>query len=248
MFSTKIMNENGVTMVPLGGYPKEIREKATELYRQGYTKTKIAEILQIGRTTVRRWLRSGTHPYLKPHSIETKQKALELIKSGLSRRQAAEKVGVSYATVVFWAKGLSNKYDNESCKKYPLRLKRKVRRMVIAGMKKREVAGMLNVPYSIICSWTADIHTVNSRLSGASERILAKVVEDGYFMPKHAQLIICRSLRQELGLKLVRVNHNWILYSERDKDKVIKAMLAKLNLNYISTRKMVKLKKLFYAN
>ncbi len=72
--------------------------------------------------------------------------------------------------------------------------------MVRSGVVKREVAGMLGVPYNTLCYWTADIHNSNSKLSGAAEKILAEVIENGYFFPKPKQLNICRILKQNVGL------------------------------------------------
>ena len=37
------MDRIGNKLVPLGGYPKELHEKAMEMYKQGYKKAKIAE-------------------------------------------------------------------------------------------------------------------------------------------------------------------------------------------------------------
>ena len=89
------MNGIGNKLVPLGGYPKELREKAIEMYKQGYKKAKIAEILRVGRTTVRRWTKTGSHTYLKSHSLEEKQKAIDLVSSGMSRKEVSDRIKVS---------------------------------------------------------------------------------------------------------------------------------------------------------
>lgn len=236
------MVESQVKLVPLGGYPVELRQKAIELYKQGYTKTKVAETLGIGRSTARRWLKQGEHPYLKPHPSEAKQKAIDLVRSGKSRREVSEALGISYFTIVFWCRGINTRQKNNF---YSMKLKRKARKLVRSGAKKTEVASMLSIPYYIISSWTADIHNSNSRLSGAAEKILAEVVENGYFFPKPAQLNICRNLRQSVGLRLVNINHKWILYSAKDKESAMKVYLTNRKLNYMSSQRLASIKKLF---
>ena len=72
--------------------------------------------------------------------------------------------------------------------------------MIRSGITKREVASMLGISYNMPCYWTADIHNSNSKLSGAAEKILAEVIENGYFFPKPKQLNICRILKQDVGL------------------------------------------------
>jgi hypothetical protein len=125
-----------------------------------------------------------------------------------------------------------------------MKLKRKARKLVRSGVKKTGVAGMLSVPYYIISSWTADIHSANSKLSGAAEKILAEVVEKGYFFPKPAQLNICRVLKQDLRLRLVNVNHKRILYFARDKDRAMKAYLEINRLNYLNQKHLAEIRKI----
>ena len=236
------MDGIGNKLVPLGGYPKELHEKAIEMYKQGYKKAKIAEILGVGRTTVRRWTKTGSHTYLKPHSSEEKQKAIDLVSSGISRKEVSDRLGISYFTIVYWCRGINTWCKHPS---YPTILKRKARKMVRSGITKREVAGMLGISYNTLCSWTADIHNSNSRLSGAAEKILAEVVEKGYFFPKPKQLNICRVLKQDVGLRLVRLNGKWILYTNNGKELAMKSMLEKEKLNYLSAKKIENVKRLF---
>ena len=125
------------------------------------------------------------------------------------------------------------------------KIKKKARKMARSGMTKREVSGLLNLPYSKICYWTADIHNSNSRISGSVERIVAEVIEKGYFFPKKAQLNTCRIIKQSLGLRLVKLNEKLILYQPNEKDKAIKAIVEKSRLNYLNTRKLENIKKLF---
>ena len=105
---------------------------------------------------------------------------------------------------------------------------------------------MLGISYNMPCYWTADIHNSNSRLSGAAEKILAEVVEKGYFFPKPKQLNICGILKQDVGLRLTRLNGKWILYTNNGKELAMKAMLEKEKLNYLSARRLVSIKRLFY--
>ena len=238
------MDGIGNKLVPLGGYPKELREKAIEMYKQGYKKAKIAEILGVGRTTVRRWTKTGSHTYLKPHSLEEKQKAIDLVSSGMSRKEVSDRLGISYFTIVYWCRGINTWSKHPS---YPAILKRKARKMVRSGITKREVAGMLCISYNMLCSWTADIHNSNSRLSGAAEKILSEVVENGYFFPKPKQLNICRVLKQDVGLRLARLNGKWILYQHNSGDKAIKVMIEKSRLNYLNSRNLNNIRRLFYA-
>ena len=119
--------------------------------------------------------------------------------------------------------------------------------MVRSGITKREVAGMLGVLYNTLCSWTVDIHNSNSRLSGAAEKILEEVIENGYFFLKPKQLNICRILKRDVGLRLTRLNGKWILYTNNGKELAMKALLEKEKLNYLSARRLVSIKKLFYG-
>ena len=100
----------------------------------------------------------------------------------------------------------------------------------------------------MVSSWTADIHNSNSRLSGAAEKILAEVVEKGYFFPKPKQLNICRVLKQDVGLRLTRLNGKWILYVPSEKDKAMKAMLKESKLNYLNAQRLRNIRKLFYVD
>ena len=239
------MDGIGNKLVPLGGYPKELHEKAIEMYEQGYKKIKIAEILGVGRTTVRRWTKTGSHTYFKPHSSEEKQKAIDLVSSGISRKEVSDRLGISYFTIVYWCRGINTWSKHPS---YPTILKRKARKMARSSITKREAAGMLCISYNMLCSWTADIHNSNSRLTGAAEKILAEVVEKGYFFPKPKQLNICRILKQDVGLRLARLNGKWILYELSNKETAMKAMLEKSKMNYLSRQRLSNLKLLFYGS
>ena len=73
-----------------------------------------------------------------------------------------------------WCRGINTWCKHPS---YPAILKRTARKMVRSGITKREVAGMLGIPYNTLCYWTADIHNPDSRLGVAAEKILAEVVE-----------------------------------------------------------------------
>ncbi len=236
------MEEIGTNLVPLGGYPKELREKAIEMYKQGYKKVKIAEILGVGGTTVRRWTKIGSHAYFKPHSPEEKQKAIDLVSSGMRRKEVSDRLRISYFTIVYWCRGI-----NTWCKHlpYPPILRRKARRMVRAGVPKIEVASRLGISRNTIYDWTCDIHTTKSRLTGAAEKILAEVIDKGYFFPNPAQLNTCRNLKQNLGLRLTRLNGKWILYQYNEKDKAVKALLEKSNTNYLSAKETENIKRLF---
>ena len=236
------MDGIGNKLVPLGGYPKELHEKAIEMYEQGYKKIKIAEILGEGRTTVRRWTKTGSHTYFKPHSSEEKQKAIDLVSSGISRKEVSDRLGISYFTIVYWCRGINTWSKHLP---YPPILKRKARRMVRSGVPKIEVAARLGISRNTLYDWTCDIHTINSRLTGAAEKILAEVIDKGYFFPKPAQLNICRNLKQNVRLRLVNINHKWILYSAKDKESAMKVYLTNRKLNYMSSQRLASIKKLF---
>ncbi len=107
---------------------------------------------------------------------------------------------------------------------------------------------MLDISYNTLCSWTADIHNPNSKLSGAAEKILFEVIKEGYFMPKSGQLNVCRALRQNIGLRLIRLNGKWILYEPSHKEIAMKAMLEKSNMNYLSNHRLANIKRLFYGD
>ena len=78
-------------------------------------------------------------------------------------------------------------------------------------------------------------------------KILAEAVEKGYFFPKSAQLNLCRVLKQNVGLKFIRLNGKWILYSHSEKEKAMKAMLEEEKLNYLSERRLASIRNEFYG-
>ena len=237
------MEENAVKMVPLGGYSKDLRERAIEMHVNGYSKTRVAEILGVGRTTVRRWLKCGVNPCYKPYPLDVKQRAIDLVKSGMKRRDVAAKLRISYFTISFWTRGLNqHKYLLQP---YSRKLKRKARKLVKLGLSKITVATKLKIPYNIIQVWTNDIHMSFAHLSGAAERIISLLIKDGYFFPKSGQLGICRSLKQNLYVKMTRIRGVWICYLPGSENKAMKAILEKLNYNLIGSQKLSEIKTLF---
>lgn len=173
-----------------------------------------------------------------------RQKAIKLAKKGLNRTEIANEPHAGYYSVLVWTRGINTWHKHLP---YPPSLKRKARRMVRSGMPKMEVAARLGISRNTLYDWTCDIHTANSRLTGAAEKILTEVVEKGCFFPKPAQLNICRGLKQNVGLRLTRLNGKWILYSHSEKEKAMKAMLEKSKMNYLNSRNLNNIRRLFYA-
>jgi transposase-like protein len=173
-----------------------------------------------------------------------RQKAIKLAKKGLNRTEIANELHAGYYSVLVWTKGINTWHKHLP---YPPSLKRKARRMVRSGVPKMEVAARLSISRNALYDWTCDIHTANSRLTGAAEKILAEVVEKGYFFPKPAQLNICRILKQNVGLRLTRLNSKWILYAPSAGDKAMRTMLEKSRLNYLNSRNLTNIRRLFYA-
>ena len=230
------MAESQVKLVPLGGYPKELRERAIELQKLGYTKVKIADTLGLGRTTVRRWLKSGIHPYFKPHASELKQKAIDLVRSGISRKEAAERLGISYFIVVFWARGISTQ---RIYKVYPLKLKRKVRKLAKAGITKRKIAISFGLPYTKVLDWTSDIN-------GSKYTYLDKLFDKGYVIAKSSEVVafrwLCISLPQ---IRHVVIGRKHIFFMQDKAEKAMKGYLESRQLNYLSSRRLSNIKRLF---
>ncbi len=238
-FYNKIMEENTIKMVPLSGYPKEVREKAIELQKQGYNKTKIAELLGLGRTTVRRWLRQGNHPYLKPHPVEIKERAIEMVKRGMSRMSVSKFLGLSYFTVVFWCRGINVTPKNTV---YPKKLKKNVRKLARLGMTKVEIAGKFRLPYWRILGWTADIR-VNKQYT-----YLERLFEEGCILAKSSEITVLR----ELSLNLPEIRHvvigkKHIFFLQHKSEAAIKAYLDREKLIYLSAKKLASIKTLFYS-
>ena len=230
------MEENAVKMVPLGGYSKDLRERAIELHVNGYSKTRIAELLGVGRTTVRRWLKCGVNPCYKPYPKEIKQKVTDLVKSGMTRREVAEKLEISYFTISFWTRGLTqHKYLPQP---YSRKLKRKARKLVRCGLSKITVAAKLNLPYNVIAIWTNDIHNPGDHLSGAAERIIAILARDGYFFPKNSELSVCRGIREKIQIKVAHIFNTHIVYLENRKNEAIRALLSRKNIQILRGEKM----------
>lgn len=223
-------------------YPQELREKAILLLKQGLSKNKISKEMGISFTTIRRWTAGFDSPYSTNYPREIKEKAIELAKKGLNRTEIARELHVGYYSVLAWTRGINTWHKHLP---YPPILKRKARRMVRSGVPKIEVAARLGISRNTLYDWTCDIHTINSRLTGAAEKILAEVIDKGYFFPKPAQLNICRNLKQNVRLRLVNINHKWILYSAKDKESAMKVYLTNRKLNYMSSQRLASIKKLF---
>ena len=225
-------------------YPQELRDKAILLLKQGFSKSRISKEMGISFTTIRRWTAGFDSPYGINYPQGIKEKAVELAKKGLNRTEIAKELHAGYYSVLVWTRGINTWHKHLP---YPSILKRKARRMVRSGVPKMEVAARLGISRNALYDWTCDIHTANSRLTGAAEKILVEVVEKGYFFPKPAQLNICRTLKQNVGLRLTRLNGKWILYAPSEKDKAIKAIIEKSRLNYLSRQRLSNLKLLFYG-
>lgn len=225
-------------------YPAEVRNRAIDLLKQGLSKNRISKELGVGFTTIRRWTADYDSPYSVHYTQETKEKAVELAKSGISRAEISKNLNVGYYSVLAWTRGINTSYKHLP---YPPTLKRKARRMVRSGLSKMETAARLGVSRNTLYDWTADIHAANSRLTGAAEKILTEVVNKGFFFPKPAQLNVCRMLKQELGLKLVRLQYKWILFLPKEKDEAMKAYLKNRNINYLSAQKLINTKKFFHG-
>ena len=237
------MEENAVKMVPLGGYSKDLRERAIEMHVNGDSKTKIAELLGVGRTTVRRWLRCGVNPYHKPYRVEVKQRAIDLVRLGTSRQAVADQLGASYFTVSFWTRGLNqHKYLP---KPYSRKLKRKTRKLARSGLSKIAVAAKLNLPYNVVALWTNDIHNPSAHLSGAAERIIATLIRDGYVFPKNSELNVCRGIREKLQIRFAHIFNMHIIYLENRKNEAIKALLSKKKIQILRNNKMHEINKVF---
>jgi hypothetical protein len=230
------MAESSVKLVPSGGYPRELREKALELQKLGYTKVKIADTLGLGRTTVRRWLKSGVHFYFKPHASELKQKAVDLVRSGISREEAAERLGISYFTVVFWARGIATKREH---KHYPLKLKRNVRKLAKAGITKRKIAISFGLPYNKVLDWTSDIN-------GGKYTCLYKLFDKGYVIAKSSEVVafrwLCISLPQ---IRHVVIGRKHVFFLQDKAEKAMKGYLESKQLNYLSSQRLNNIKRLF---
>ena len=223
-------------------YPQELKDKAILLLKQGFSKNRISKEMGISFTTIRRWTAGFDSPYSIHYSEEMRQKAIELAKKGLNRTEIANELHAGYYSVLVWTRGINTWHKHLP---YPSILKRKARRMVRSGVPKMEVAARLGISRNALYDWTCDIHTANSRLTGAAEKILAEVVEKSYFFPKPAQLNICRGLKQNVGLRLAKLDGKWILYSNSEKEKAMKAMLEETRLNYLSAQKLGRMKRLF---
>ena len=237
------MEGNAVKMVPLGGYSKDLRERAIEMHVNGYSKTRVAEILGVGRTTIRRWLKQGEHPYLKPHPLELKEKAIALVKAGSSRKEVADLLKISYFTISFWTRGFNqHRYLPQP---YSRKLKRKARKLVRLGLSKIEVAAKLNIPYNIVAVWTNDIHNSGAHLSGAAERIISVLIRDGYVFPKNSELSVCRGIREKTQIKFAHVFNTHIVYLENRKNEAIKALLSKNSIQILRANKMHELNLVF---
>ena len=214
-------------------YPQELRDKAILLLKQGFSKSRISKEMGISFTTIRRWTAGFDSPYGINYPQGIKEKAVELAKKGLNRTEIAKELHAGYYSVLVWTRGINTWHKRLP---YPPILKRKARRMIRSGVPKMEVAARLGVSRNALYDWTCDIHTANSRLTGAAEKILAEVVEKGYFFPKPAQLNICRVLKQNVGLRLTRLSDKWILYELSNKETAMRAMLEKSKMNYLSDK------------
>jgi hypothetical protein len=230
-------------LIPLGGYSNNLKEKAKVLLAKHNSKVKIAEILGVSRTTVRRWLKGGEHTYYKPHSSELRQKARVLLDEGNSRMQIANKLNLSYFTVTFWLRGIGTKQK----KVYPDSLKRKVRRFARKGLLKIEIARILDVSYEKVIVWTSDIKNGKSKLSGRATQILSQIINDGYFVPGQSDLSICRELSQLVPIKTTIIRGLRIYYLKESAAKAMQHLLEKKNISYMSATKLRRIQNTLYA-
>ena len=232
------MAESQVKLVPLGGYPKELRERAIELQKLGYTKVKIAETLGLGRTTVRRWLKSGIHTYFKPHTSELKQKAVDLVRSGINRKEAAERLAISYFTVVFWARGINTRQIH---KVYPLKLKKKVRKLAKAGITKRKIAVSFGLPYNKVLDWTYDVN-------GSKYACLNKLFDNGYVIAKSSEVAAFRGLSINLPqIRHVVICRKHVFFLQDKAEKAMRGYMESEKLNYLSSQRFASIRKLFIS-
>ncbi len=230
-------------MIERFSYPTTLHEKAKELYESGLNKTEIALKLNIGRTTIRRWLKSGVYEYYKPHQNELKQKALALLYAGYSRMQIADKLNLSYFTITFWLRGIGIKQKRI----YPNSLKRSVRRSARKGLLKVEIARMLDVPYEKVIVWTSDIKNGRSKLSGRATQILSQIINEGYFVPDNSDLGVCRELSQLVPIKTAIIRGLRIYYLKDSAAKAMQRLLEKKNISYISATKLRGIQNILYA-
>jgi len=233
------MDDNQIKLVPLGGYPSELREKAIAMHVNGYSKTRVAELLGVGRTTIRRWLSCGINPYFKPHPPEVKQKAIEMMNSGETRTSIAKTLGISYSTISFWFRGIVLRERRE----YPRRLRRKVRALVKKGMLKSEIARLVHLPYQQVLILTSDIKSSSSKLSGSAERILSELMSKGYFIPNKGQITTCRILKHQMPINSIVSRSMRIYYVIGRENDVVKHLLE--NASFITEEKLLKLKAIF---
>jgi hypothetical protein len=230
-------------MIERFSYPMTLHKQTKKLYESGLNKTEIALKLDIGRTTIRRWLKEGEHSYYKPHSRELKQKALMLLEAGNSRIQIANKLNLSYFTVTFWLRGVEIKQKRI----YPDSLKRKVRRLARKGLLKVEIARILEVSYGKVIVWTSDIKNGKSKLSGRAAQILSHIINDGYFISDNSDLSVCRELSQLVPIKIAIIRRLRIYYLKDSTAKAMQYLLEKKNISYISATKLRRIQNTLYA-
>jgi transposase len=205
-----------------------------EMYKQGYKKAKIVEILGVGRTTVRRWTKTSSHTYLKPHSSEEKQKAIDLVSSGISRKEVSDKLGISYFTIVYWCRGINTWSKHPS---YPTILKRKTRMLAKRGIPKGEISLRLNVSYTTVCRWTGDVTNRHSHVNGRYFLALAEIAKKGYMISSRKDVFVFKFLKKYVPVKSLLIGRSAVYYMEGSEMKVFNDIVKRSDLK-LNNRKL----------
>lgn len=204
------------------------------MYKQGYKKAKIVEILGVGRTTVRRWTKTSSHTYLKPHSSEEKQKAIDLVSSGISRKEVSDKLGISYFTIVYWCRGINTWSKHPS---YPTILKRKTRMLAKRGIPKGEISLRLNVSYTTVCRWTGDVTNRHSHVNGRYFLALAEIAKKGYMISSRKDVFVFKFLKKYVPVKSLLIGRSAVYYMEGSEMKVFNDIVKRSDLK-LNNRKL----------
>ena len=115
--------------------------------------------------------------------------------------------------------------------------------MARLGIKKGDIARTIGVRYSTLMYWVRGINSIYpaTSITGKSLEILNKIMQSGVFVPENEKnRLICLFLAASLPIKLKHIEGHWIAWQRGQEDKAMGVLMAKLNQNGLTFRRLQK--------
>ncbi len=172
----------GIKEAPNKKKPQEIKDKAIELYSDGLSSGAVASTLNIGETTVLRWVKSAgitrTVAETKGVTSEKIESAVTFYQDGNSVAESAKKAGIGNSTLfrVLQARDLTRTLAEVT--QVPEAIKKQALDLFSSGMTSYEVADELGLVQATVSKWAKEagisrgysgaqaLRVANGRLTG----------------------------------------------------------------------------------